>query len=155
MAESLEQRKRRLYTAMSHEELVEEIMKRDDKEDKTTIREAANEVSRDELVKTLGKCILKKLETDENIIKTILVRTQDNGYCKQEVPTPFLEGLFREALKENFYKEFQDGLATYIKEHFKELCERVMRDTFMEGLTNNHIFRSAVSNIVYDIDSNR
>jgi hypothetical protein len=152
MAESLEQRKRRLYSAMSHEELVEEIIKRDDKEDKTTIREAANKVSRDELVKTLGKCILKKLETDENIIKTILVRTQDYGSYKQEVPTPFLEGLFREALKENFYKEFQDGLAAYIKEHYKELCERVMRDTFMEGLTNNNIFRSAVSDIVYDID---
>lgn len=152
MAESLEQRKRRLYSAMSHEELVEEIMKRDDKEDKTTIREAANEVSRDELVKTLGKCILKKLENDENITKTILVRTQDYGSYKQEVPTPFLEGLFREALKENFYKEFQDGLAAYIKEHYKELCERVMRDTFMEGLTNNNIFRSAVSDIVYDID---
>lgn len=152
MAESLEQRKRRLYSAMSHEELVEEIMKRDDKEDKTTIREAANEVSRDELVKTLGKCILKKLETDENIIKTILVRTQDYGNYKQEAPTPFLEGLFREALKDNFYKEFQDGLAAYIKEHYKELCERVMRDTFMEGLTNNNIFRSAVSDIVYDID---
>ena len=152
MAESLEQRKRRLYSAMSHEELVEEIIKRDDKEDKTTIREAANEVSRDELVKTLGKCILKKLENDENITKTILVRTQDYGSYKQEVPTPFLEGLFREALKENFYKEFQDGLAAYIKEHYKELCERVMRDTFMEGLTNNNIFRSAVSDIVYDID---
>jgi hypothetical protein len=152
MAESLEQRKRRLYSAMSHEELVEEIIKRDDKEDKTTIREAANEVSRDELVKTLGKCILKKLETDENIIKTILVRTQDYGSYKQEAPTPFLEGLFREALKDNFYKEFQDGLAAYIKEHYKELCERVMRDTFMEGLKNNNIFRSAVSDIVYDID---
>ena len=152
MAESLEQRKRRLYSAMSHEELVEEIIKRDDREDKTTIREAANEVSRDELVKTLGKCILKKLENDENITKTILVRTQDYGSYKQETPTPFLEGLFREALKDNFYKEFQDGLAAYIKEHYKELCERVMRDTFMEGLTNNNIFRNAVSDIVYDID---
>ena len=152
MAESLEQRKRRLYSAMSHEELVEEIMKRDDKEDKTTIREAANEVSRDELVKTLGKCILKKLETDENIIKTILVRTQDYGSYKQEVPTEFLKSMFKESVEQNFYKEFQDGLAAYIKEHYKELCERVMRDTFMEGLTNNNIFRSAVSDIVYDID---
>lgn len=155
MAESLEQRKRRFYTAMSHEELVEEIMKRDDTEDKTTIREAAKEVSRDELVKTLGKCILKRLENDENIIKTILVRTEDNGYCKQEVPTEFLKSMFKESVKQNFYQEFQDGLAAYIKEHYKELCERVMRDTFMEGLTNNNIFRSVVSNIVYDIDSNR
>ena len=155
MGETLEQRKRRLYTSMSHEDLVEEILKRDDKEDKTTIREAANEVSRDELVKTLGKSILKKLETDENIIKTILVRTQDYGSYKQEVPTEFLKSMFKESVKQNFYQEFQDGLATYIKEHYKELCERVMRDTFMEGLTNNNIFRSAVSNIVYDIDSNR
>ena len=155
MAESLEQRKRRLYTAMSHEELVEEIMKRDDTEDKTTIREAAKEVSRDELVKTLGKCILKKLETDENITKAILVRTQDYGSYKQEVPTEFLKTMFKESVKQNSYQEFQDGLAAYIKEHYKELCERVMRDTFMEGLTNNQIFRSAVSNIVYDIDSNR
>lgn len=155
MAESLEQRKRRLYTAMSHEELVEEIMKRDDTEDKTTIREAAKEVSRDELVKTLGKCILKKLETDENITKAILVRTQDYGSYKQEVPTEFLKTMFKESVKQNFYQEFQDGLAAYIKEHYKELCERVMRDTFMDGLTNNQIFRSAVSSIVYDIDSNR
>ena len=63
--------------------------------------------------------------------------------------------MFKESVKQNFYQEFQDGLAAYIKEHYKELCERVMRDTFMEGLANNQIFRSAVSNIVYDIDSNR
>ena len=63
MGETLEQKKRRLYNAMSHEDLVEEILKRDEQDDKTSMRSIAKSAINDELIKAMQKTLLKVLMT--------------------------------------------------------------------------------------------
>ena len=140
MGETLEQRKRRLYTAMSHEQLVEEIMKRDDNDDKTSMRSIAKSAINDELIHAMQKTLLKKIE-DPNIVDEIVLHKTSWGTTE---PSDVLKNIFARANTDGLVKEFQDGLCETLKTKYKEICERVMYQVFLNGLTNNNIFRSAV-----------
>lgn len=144
MAESVEQRKRRLYTAMSHEELVNEIMKRDEQDDKTSMRSIAKSAINDELVKAMQKTLLKKIE-DPNIVDEIVLHKTSWGTTE---PSDVLKNIFARANTDGLVKEFQDGLCETLKTKYKEICERVMYQVFLNGLTNNNIFRSAVDEVI-------
>ena len=144
MGETLEQRKRRLYTAMSHEQLVEEIMKRDDNDDKTSMRSIAKSAINDELIKAMQKTLLKKIE-DPNIVDEIVLHKTSWGTTE---PSDVLKNIFARANTDGLVKEFQDGLCETLKTKYKEICERVMYQVFLNGLTNNNIFRSAVDEVI-------
>ena len=144
MGETLEQRKRRLYTAMSHEQLVEEIMKRDDNDDKTSMRSIAKSAINDELIHAMQKTLLKKIE-DPNIVDEIVLHKTSWGTTE---PSDVLKNIFARANTDGLVKEFQDGLCETLKTKYKEICERVMYQVFLNGLTNNNIFRSAVDEVI-------
>lgn len=144
MAESVEQRKRRLYTTMSHEELVNEIMKRDEQDDKTSMRSIAKSAINDELIKAMQKTLLKKIE-DPKIVDEIVLHKTSWGTTE---PSDVLKNIFARANTDGLVKEFQDGLCETLKTKYKEICERVMYQVFLDGLTNNNIFRSAVDEII-------
>jgi len=144
MGETLEQKKRRLYTAMSHEDLVEEILKRDEQDDKTSMRSIAKSAINDELVKAMQKTLLKKIE-DPNIVDEIVLHKTSWGTTE---PSDVLKNIFARANTDGLIKEFQDGLCETLKTKYKEICERVMYQVFLDGLTNNNIFRSAVDEII-------
>lgn len=144
MGETLEQKKRRLYTAMSHEDLVEEILKRDEQDDKTSMRSIAKSAINDELVKAMQKTLLKKIE-DPNIVDEIVLHKTSWGTTE---PSDVLKNIFARANTDGLVKEFQDGLCEALKTKYKEICERVMYQVFLDGLTNNNIFRSAVDEVI-------
>jgi len=144
MGETLEQKKRRLYTAMSHEDLVEEILKRDEQDDKTSMRSIAKSAINDELVKAMQKTLLKKIE-DPKIVDEIVLHKTSWGTTE---PSDVLKNIFARANTDGLIKEFQDGLCETLKTKYKEICERVMYQVFLDGLTNNNIFRSAVDEII-------
>lgn len=144
MGETLEQKKRRLYTAMSHEDLVEEILKRDEQDDKTSMRSIAKSAINDELVKAMQKTLLKKIE-DPNIVDEIVLHKTSWGTTE---PSDVLKNIFARANTDGLVKEFQDGLCETLKTKYKEICERVMYQVFLDGLTNNNIFRSAVDEVI-------
>lgn len=144
MAESLEQKKRRLYNAMSHEDLVEEIMKRDEQDDKTSMHSIAKSAINDELIKAMQKTLLKKIE-DPKIVDEIVLHKNSWGAIE---PSDVLKNIFTRANTDGLVKEFQDGLCETLKTKYKEICERVMYQVFLDGLTNNNIFRSAVDEVI-------
>lgn len=144
MGTTLEEKKRQLYTAMSHEDLVNEIMKRDEQDDKTSMRSIAKSAIKDELIKAIQKTLLKKIE-DPNIVDEIVLHKTSWGTTE---PSDFLVNLFARANTDNLVKEFQDGLCDTLKTKYKEICERVMYQVFLNGLTNNNIFRSAVDEVI-------
>lgn len=144
MGETLEQKKRRLYASMSHEDLVEEILKRDEQDDKTSMRSIAKSAINDELIKTMQKTLLKKIE-DPKIVDEIVLHKTSWGTTE---PSDVLKNIFARANTDGLIKEFQDGLCETLKTKYKEICERVMYQVFLDGLTNNNIFRSAVDEVI-------
>lgn len=144
MGETLEQKKRRLYNAMSHEDLVEEILKRDEQDDKTSMRSIAKSAINDELIKTMQKTLLKKIE-DPKIVDEIVLHKTSWGTTE---PSDVLRNIFARANTDALVKEFQDGLCETLKTKYKEICERVMYQVFLNGLTDNNIFRSAVDEVI-------
>lgn len=144
MGETIEQKKRRFYTAMSHEDLVEEIMKRDEKDDNTSMRSIAKSAINDELIQAMQKSLLKKIE-DPNIVDEIVLHKTSWGTTE---PSDVLKNIFARANTDGLVKEFQDGLCETLKTKYKEICERVMYQVFLSGLTNNDIFRNAVDEVI-------
>lgn len=144
MGETIEQKKRRLYNAMSHEDLVEEILKRDEQDDKTSMRSIAKSAINDELIKAMQKTLLKKIE-DPNIVDEIVLHKTSWGAIE---PSDVLRNIFARANTDGLVKEFQDGLCETLKTKYKEICERVMYQVFLNGLTDNNIFRSAVDEVI-------
>ena len=144
MGETLEQKKRRLYNAMSHEDLVEEILKRDEQDDKTSMHSIAKSAINDELIKAMQKTLLKKIE-DPNIVDEIVLHKTSWGAIE---PSDVLRNIFARANTDGLVKEFQDGLCETLKTKYKEICERVMYQVFLNGLTDNNIFRSAVDEVI-------
>lgn len=144
MGETLEQKKRRLYNAMSHEDLVEEILKRDEQDDKTSMRSIAKSAINDELIKAMQKTLLKKIE-DPKIVDEIVLHKTSWGTTE---PSDVLKNIFARANTDGLVKEFQDGLCETLKTKYKEICERVMYQVFLNGLTDNNIFRSAVDEVI-------
>lgn len=144
MGETLEQKKRRLYNAMSHEDLVEEILKRDEQDDKTSMRSIAKSAINDELIKAMQKTLLKKIE-DPKIVDEIVLHKTSWGTIE---PSDVLRNIFARANTDDLVKEFQDGLCETLKTKYKEICERVMYQVFLNGLTDNNIFRSAVDEVI-------
>lgn len=144
MGETLEQRKRRLYTSMSHEDLVEEILKRDEQDDKTSMRSIAKSAINDELIKAMQKTLLKKIE-DPKIVDEIVLHKTSWGTTE---PSDVLKNIFARANTDGLVKEFQDELCETLKTKYKEICERVMYQVFLNGLTDNNIFRSAVDEVI-------
>lgn len=144
MGETLEQKKRRLYNAMSHEDLVEEILKRDEQDDKTSMRSIAKSAINDELIKSMQKTLLKKIE-DPKIVDEIVLHKTSWGTTE---PSDVLKNIFARANTDGLVKEFQDGLCETLKTKYKEICERVMYQVFLNGLTDNNIFRSAVDEVI-------
>ena len=148
MGETLEQKKRRLLNAMTHEELVEEIMKRDEQDDKTSMRSIAKSAINDELIKTIQKTLLKKIE-DPNIVDEIVLHRTSWGTTE---PSDFLKNIFAKANTSELVKEFQDGLCETLKTKYKEICERTMYQIFLNGLTNCNFFRNAVDDVINNRD---
>ena len=144
MGETLEQKKRRLYNAMSHEDLVEEILKRDEQNDKTSMRSIAKSAINNELIKAMQKTLLKKIE-DPKIVDEIVLHKTSWGTTE---PSDVLKNIFARANTDGLVKEFQDGLRETLKTKYKEICERVMYQVFLNGLTDNNIFRSAVDEVI-------
>lgn len=144
MGETLEQKKRRLYTSMSHEDLVEEILKRDEQDDKTSMRSIAKSAINDELIKVMQKILLKKIE-DPNIVDEIVLHKTSLG---TKEPSDILKRIFEKAVTEELINDLKDGLVKILKDNYKEICEKVMLQVFLNGLTNNNIFRNAVDEVI-------
>lgn len=147
MGETLEQKKRRLYTSMSHEDLVEEILKRDEQDDKTSMRSIAKSAINDELIKVMQKILLKKIE-DPNIVDEIVLHKTSWG---TKEPSDILKRIFEKAVTEDLINNFKDGLAKILKDNYKEICEKVMLQVFLNGITNdNNFLRDTISRVMDD-----
>lgn len=145
MGETLEQRKRRLYTAMSHEELVEEMMKRDDKEDKNTMYFTAKNNISDEIVKALQKTLLRKIE-DPQIIDDLVLHKTTWGTTE---PSDVLKRIFEKAITDDVINEFREGLTNTLKEKYKEICEKVMLQVFLNGIIkDNNFLYNAINSVI-------
>ena len=144
MGETKEKKKRRLYNAMSHEDLVEEMMKRDDKDDNTSMRSIAKSAINDELIKAMQKTLLKKIE-DSEIVDEIVLHKTSWGTTE---PSDVLKSIFDRANTTDLVKEFQDGLCETLRTKYKEICERTMYQIFLNGLTNCNFFRKVVDDVI-------
>jgi len=151
MGETFEDRRWRKYNAMTHDELVEEMIKRDNTQDKTTLYNTAKEVSREELVKTLQETIIERMK-DPKLVDDVLI--YHTNYGTNEL-RDWVSDVFKTSFSHDLIKEFEQDLAKYLKEHYKDICERTIYNIFLNGLTNNDVFRNSVSEIVWNIDRDR
>lgn len=150
MGETLEDRRWRKYNAMTHDELVEEMIKRDNTQDKTTLYNTAKEVSREELVKALQETIIERMK-DPKLVDDVLIYHTNYGTVEVR---DWVSDLFKASFTRDLIKEFEQDLGKYLKEHYKDICERTMYNIFLNGLTNNDVFRNSVSEIIWNYDRN-
>lgn len=144
MSESLEERKRRLYSALSHEELVNELMKRDTG-DNTSLRDIAKSSINDKIVEALQQSILEKI-VDYKFVDEFLLHKTTWGTTE---PSKVLTEIFNRVDVESLAKDFQVGLCDYLKEHYKEICKELALNVFLNGLSNNNSYlRDAVYKIM-------
>ena len=108
------------------------------------MRSIAKSAINDELIKAMQKTLLKKIE-DPNIVDEIVLHKTSWGTTE---PSDVLKNIFARANTDGLVKEFQDGLCETLKTKYKEICERVMYQVFLNGLTNSNIFRSAVDEVI-------
>lgn len=142
--ETLEERKRRLYSALSHDELVDELMKRDTG-DNTSLRDIAKSSINDKIVEVLQQSILEKIADHKFVDEFLLHKTT---WGKTE-PSKVLTEIFNRVDVESLAKDFQEGLCAYLKEHYKEICKELALNVFLNGLSNNNSYlRDAVIKIM-------
>lgn len=134
MAKTIEQRKKEIYSSMSKEDLIEEMLKRDGLDERKSFQAIARENIPKEAVKTIQKAIVKKAE-DGSVVDRVLF-VEEYGGIKH--PTKLLEKLVENCLDKQFFEEFETGLQTYLQEHYKEICEKVMYRVFLNGITKNN-----------------
>lgn len=133
MAKTIEQRKKEIYSSMSKEDLIEEMLKRDGLDERKSFQAIARENIPAEAVKTIQKAIAKKVE-DGSIVDNILIM-EEYGVKR---PTKLLEKMVENCLNKQFLEEFETGLRTYLQGHYKEICEKVMYRVFLNGITKNN-----------------
>jgi predicted glycoside hydrolase/deacetylase ChbG (UPF0249 family) len=149
MSETLEERKRRLYSALSHEELVNELMKRDTG-DNTSLRDIAKSSINDKIVEVLQQSILERIVDPKFVDEFLLHQT---SYGKTE-PSKVLVEIFNRVNVESLAKDFQEELCAYLKEHYKEICKELALNVFLNGLCNNNSYlRDAVYKIMEEKES--
>ena len=142
--ETLEEKRRRLYSALSHEELVDEIMKRDTA-DNASLRDIAKSSINDKIVEALQQSILEKI-ADHKFVDEFLLHKTTWGTTE---PSKVLVEIFNRVDVECLAKDFQEGLCTYLKEHYKEICKELALNVFLNGLYNNNSYlRDAVYKIM-------
>lgn len=133
MAKTIEQRKKEIYSSMSKEDLIEEMLKRDGLDERKSFQAIARENIPEEAVKTIQKAIVKKVEDGSVVDKVLIV--EEYGVKR---PTKLLEKMVENCLNKQFLKEFETGLQTYLQGHYKEICEKVMYRVFLNGITKNN-----------------
>jgi len=144
-AKTIEERKKEIYSSMTKEELVEEMLKRDGISEQKSFQAIAKEKISDEAVKAIQKSIVKRLD-DGTIVDKVLI-VEEYGVKR---PTKILENLVEKCcLDKQFLEEFQTGLQTYLKDHYKEICERVMYRAFLNGITkDNPILYNVINDVL-------
>ena len=149
MSESLEERKRRLYWALSHEELVNELMKRDTG-DNASLRDIAKSSINDKIVEALQQSILERIVDHKFVDEFLLHQT---SYGKTE-PSKVLIEIFNRVNVESLAKDFQEELCAYLKGHYKEICKELALNVFLNGLYNNNSYlRDTVYKIMEEKES--
>lgn len=133
MAKTIEQRKKEIYSSMSKEDLIKEMLKRDGLDERKSFQAIARENIPAEAVKTIQKAIVKKVEDGSVVDKVLFVEEYGVKH-----PTKLLEKLVENCWDKQFLEEFEKGLQTYLQEHYKEICEKVMYRVFLNGITKNN-----------------
>lgn len=144
MAKTIEQRKKEIYSSMTKEDLIEEMLKRDGFDERKSFQTIARENIPKEAVKTIQKAIAKKVE-DGSIVDKVLI-VEEYGVKR---PTKLLERMVENCLDEQFLEEFKTGLKTYLQGHYKEICEKVMYRVFLNGITkDNPVLYDVINEVV-------
>lgn len=143
------------YNSMEKGELVNELLK--------TIKESEDKADRirnnqkDEILKELVNDEELKQILKENLKNAIIERSKDSHFVDmlffdyqnqpKEVLLNFLEKSFDE--ENPFFKEFQSNIANCLKANYKKICETVMLNAFLRGLSKDSPFLyDAVSDII-------
>lgn len=157
-AEALERyykRKENEYNSMEKDELVSVLLKKI-KEDEYKADCIRNN-QKDELLKELISDEELKQILKENLKNAIIERSKDSHFVDmlffdyQNQPTQVLMNFLENSFdKENpFIKEFQDNITNCIKANYKKICESVMLNAFLRGLTKESPFLyDAVSDVI-------
>ena len=150
MAKTIEQRKKEIYSSMSKEELVEEMLKRDGFDERQSFQAIAKEKIPEKAVKAIQDAIVKKVE-DGSLVDRLLVVEQYGQYH----PTQFLTRMFdASVIDPQFVEDFKAGIGKYLKEHYKEICENVMYRAFLNGITkDNPLLYEAINKVMDERDS--
>lgn len=145
MAKTIEERKKEIYSSMSKEELVEEMLKRDNLSETKSFQAIAKEKIPEKAVKAIQDAIVKRIE-DKTLVERLLV-VEQYGELR---PTRFLEQIFDKCWEdEQFLEDFKNGIGKYLQEHYKAICEKVMYRAFLNGITkDNPMLYNAISEVM-------
>ena len=148
MAQTIEERKKKIYSSMSKEELVEEMLKRDGFDERQSFQAIAKEKIPEKAVKAIQDGIVKRVE-DGSIVDRLLVVEQYGQFR----PTQFLTQMFEKSVDQPFVEDFKAGIGKYLKEHYKEICENVMYRAFLNGITkDNPLLYEAINQVISERD---
>jgi hypothetical protein len=148
MAQTIEERKKKIYSSMSKEELVEEMLKRDGFDERQSFQAIAKEKIPEKAVKAIQDGIVKRVE-DGSIVDRLLVVEQYGQFR----PTQFLTQMFEKSVDQQFVEDFKAGIGKYLKEHYKEICENVMYRAFLNGITkDNPLLYEAINQVISERD---
>lgn len=148
MAQTIEERKKKIYSSMSKEELVEEMLKRDGFDERQSFQAIAKEKIPEKAIKAIQDGIVKRVE-DGSIVDRLLVVEQYGQFR----PTQFLTQMFEKSVDQQFVEDFKAGIGKYLKEHYKEICENVMYRAFLNGITkDNPLLYEAINQVISERD---
>ena len=148
MAKTIEERKKKIYSSMSKEELIEEMLKRDGFDERQSFQAIAKEKIPEKAVKAIQDGIVKRVE-DGSIVDRLLVVEQYGQFQ----PTQFLIRMFEKSVDQQFMEDFKAGIGKYLKEHYKEICENVMYRAFLNGITkDNPLLYEAINQVISERD---
>ena len=149
MEKTLEQRKREIYSSMSKEDLVEQMLRRDGLDEEKSFQTIARENIPAEAVKAIQKAILDKVK-DGTVIENLLIRETYRGSGIKE-PSTYLIRMFESGIDKQFMENFINGVCDYLTKHYKEICEQVMYRAFLTGITKeNPAIYEAITQVMND-----
>lgn len=121
MAKTIQQRKKEIYSSMSKEELVEEMIKRDGFDERKSFQVIARENIPEEAIKTIQKAIVQKAK-DGSVVDKILI-VEEYGVKR---PTKLLEKMVENCLDKQFLKNLKPvcrhTLKSITRKFVKGLC---------------------------------
>lgn len=143
-----EKRLREIYEKKSKDELIEHIVYLRTKETSEIVKQELK-ITDEEAIREFMKDKIREKLCDENTIQKLLY-TVDKDYSNKEYfrPTSYTTQILNNCLTDDLYAELAEKLKKHIIDNFDKIFKQTMLNLFVQGLSNNHIMQSAISEAI-------